>query len=66
MPRYTYKCSQPDCLELDKEMEIQKRMSDPAPNCEKCNVEMDQVFNSAAHFSLKGSGWTGSNIAGKG
>lgn len=66
MANYTYKCVQSGCEQFNVEYDITKRMSDPAPNCESCEEKMEQVFKSAASFTLKGSGWTGSNIAGRG
>lgn len=64
--KYVYKCTNSECTELNKEVDIEKRMSDPAPDCQECGSTMDQVFKSGANFVLKGSGWTGSNVAGRG
>jgi predicted nucleic acid-binding Zn ribbon protein len=66
MADYTYKCTYKDCSQYNVEINITKKMSEPAPDCTECSNKMEQVFKSAAHFTLKGSGWTGSNIAGRG
>jgi putative FmdB family regulatory protein len=66
MPSYTYKCTNNECTKLNEEFDVTKRISDPTPSCNECSSTLHQVFTSAASFTLKGKGWTGSNIARRG
>ena len=48
--KYTYKCKNKDCENFDKEVIIEKSMSESGREefCEKCNSKMIKVYNSAA------------------
>lgn len=67
MASYTYQCNTVSCPELGKVATVRKSMSDDTvPECPQCNQPMGRVFTTTTNFSLKGRGWTGSNIAGRG
>lgn len=67
MASYTYQCNTENCTEFEKVVTIRKSMiDDTVPECPQCDHRMGRVFTKATNFSLKGRGWTGSNIAGRG
>jgi putative FmdB family regulatory protein len=44
------------CRECEKEIEVQQKVSDPAPSCDKCSTTMVKKIV-ASNFILVGKGW---------
>lgn len=60
MLTYTYKCTNEDCEEFDKEFQVKRRISeDKLTTCEHCKQESLQQVIEPSTFRLKGSGWFG-------
>jgi predicted nucleic acid-binding Zn ribbon protein len=58
MPRYDYKCLNPECLNFEKVVEYTKSISAPTPACIECNSDtLLQTFSVAPQVQYKGPGW---------
>ena len=45
------------CKSCDNVVEINKKMSEPFPECKKCGGETEVCFTTAPNFELKGKNW---------